>query len=249
MRRYNNRIPEQDSGTFNLSISDLMAGLLAIFILALSYFILNFSQNTAKLTQNNIVREELVTSLRDDIVQMGIKVDVDEKRGILRIPEKALFFRVGHAEVDDPATVRKIGAVLLKTLKRKEYEGKIETVFIEGHTDSDPTGAGSIYASNWELSTQRAINTWNVMKSGDNKELAELKNNVVFLNKEGQKEYMHEYVFSCSGYGETRPIAPNDAMHKSQNRRIDIRFTMVPPVGDDSNIVKSVREGMLKNEK
>ena len=180
---------------------------------------------------------------------MGIKVDVDEKRGILRIPEKALFFRVGHAEVDDPATVRKIGAVLLKTLKRKEYQGKIETVFIEGHTDSDPTGAGSIYASNWELSTQRAINTWNVMKSGDNKELAELKNNVVFLNKEGQKEYMHEYVFSCSGYGETRPIAPNDAMHKSQNRRIDIRFTMVPPVEEDSNIVKSVREGMLKNEK
>lgn len=91
MRRYNHGIPEQDSGTFNLSISDLMAGLLAIFILALAYFILNFSQNTAKLTQNNIVREELVTSLRDDIVQMGIKVDVDEKRGILRIPEEALF--------------------------------------------------------------------------------------------------------------------------------------------------------------
>ena len=151
MRRYNHMIPEQDGGTFNLSISDLMAGLLAIFILALSYFILNFSQNTAKLTQNNIVREELVTSLRDDIVQMGIKVDVDEKRGIRRIPEKALFFRVGHAEVDDPATVRKIGAVLLKTLKSEKYKGKIETVFIEGHTDSDPTGAGSIYASNWEL--------------------------------------------------------------------------------------------------
>lgn len=56
MRRYNHGIPEQDSGTFNLSISDLMAGLLAIFILALAYFILNFSQNTAKLTQNNIVR-------------------------------------------------------------------------------------------------------------------------------------------------------------------------------------------------
>lgn len=50
MRRYNHMIPEQDGGTFNLSISDLMAGLLAIFILALSYFILNFSQNTAKLT-------------------------------------------------------------------------------------------------------------------------------------------------------------------------------------------------------
>lgn len=70
MRRYNHMIPEQDGGTFNLSISDLMAGLLAIFILALSYFILNFSQNTAKLTQNNIVREELVTSLRDDIVHI-----------------------------------------------------------------------------------------------------------------------------------------------------------------------------------
>ena len=91
MRRYNHGIPEQDGGTFNLSISDLMAGLLAIFILALSYFILNFSQNTAKLTQNNIVREELVTSLRDDIVQMGIKVDVDEKEAYFVYRKKHYF--------------------------------------------------------------------------------------------------------------------------------------------------------------
>jgi chemotaxis protein MotB len=91
MRRYNHGIPEQDNGTFNLSISDLMAGLLAIFILALAYFILNFSQNTAKLTQNNIVREELVTSLRDDIVQMGIKVDVDEKEAYFVYQKKHCF--------------------------------------------------------------------------------------------------------------------------------------------------------------
>lgn len=87
----------------------------------------------------------------------------------------------------------------MKTLKSEKYKGKIETVFIEGHTDSDPTGAGSIYASNWELSTQRAINTWNVMKSGDNKELAELKNDVVLVNKEGQKNICMNMYFLAVG--------------------------------------------------
>ena len=74
-------------------------------------------------------------------------------------------------------------------------------------------------------------------------------NEVIVAAIEYARENKHEYVFSCSGYGATRPIAPNDAMHKSQNRRNANRFTMVPPVEEDSDIVKSVREGMLKNEK
>ena len=88
--------PAQD--TFTISISDLMSGLLAIFILVLSYFILNFSQATAQLTQNDVTRAELLRFMQKELEREGILVTVDERHGILRISEGVLF-DVGLADV------------------------------------------------------------------------------------------------------------------------------------------------------
>lgn len=250
MRRHSNEIPAQDSGTFNLSISDLMAGLLAIFILTLAYFSLSFNKSKDEYTNNNQLRQEMVSSIGEELNRMEIRVEVDEKRGILRIPEETLNFHPGSAEVPDTATVQRIGAVLLRTLKSSKYIDKVETVFIEGHTDSDPIYGGR-YASNWELSTQRAINTWNVMRGGyDNKELSELRNRVTIINSKGQREDIFELMFSCSGYADTRPIpnTRNDAAGKKRNRRIDIRFTMVPPAPGDSDLVNDVSKKLQNNK-
>lgn len=97
MRR---RTPQTDAPTqdsFTISISDLMSGLLAIFILVLSYFILNFSQATAQLTQNDVTRAELLRFMQKELEREGIKVVVDEQHGILRISEGVLF-DVGAAD-------------------------------------------------------------------------------------------------------------------------------------------------------
>ncbi|MDY6290462.1 MAG: OmpA family protein [Succiniclasticum sp.] len=210
-----------------------MAGLLSVFILALCIFILSFTQKTSALTESNIKRAELVKHLEKNLLNLGIKVTVDEKRGILRIPEDSLSFPVGSADVQDVDTVRKIGTVLLTTLEDKEYKGKVETVFIEGHTDDTPIETYR-YPSNWELSTQRAINIWNTMKKNPNEKLSGLKNKIEFLDENMKKQVIEEPLFSCSGYAETRPIALNDTEeHKKANRRIDIRFTMAPPVEED----------------
>ena len=242
MRRNQANIPQQDSGVFNLSISDLMAGLLSVFILALCIFILSFTEKTSALTENNIKRAELVRHLEKDLLQLGIKVTIDEKRGILRIPEDSLSFGIGSAEVPNVSAVRKIGSVLLNTLEDEKYKGKVETVFIEGHTDNVPI-QNYRFNSNWELSTQRAINVWNTMRDKPNEKLSELKNRIVFLD-EVKKELIptEEPLFSCSGYADTRPVYPNDTVeHRKANRRIDIRFTMVPPVEEDMNIVQTVK--------
>ena len=247
MRRNKNFIPQQDSGVFNLSISDLMAGLLSVFILALCIFILSFTQKTTALTETNIKREKLVKHLEKVLVDRGIKVTVDEKRGILRIPEDSLSFRVGSADVPDVDTVVKIGTVLLSTLEDEEYKGKVETVFIEGHTDDVPIETYQ-FPSNWELSTQRAINVWNTMRAKPNERLSDLKNKIVYYDENKEKKEIEEPLFSCSGYAETRPIYTNDSdEHRKFNRRIDIRFTMVPPVEEDMSIVKTV-ERKLKGE-
>lgn len=202
---------------FTISISDLMSGLLAIFILVLSYFILNYSQETAKLTQNDVTRAELLRFMQEELARAGIKVTVDAQHGILRISEGVLF-DVGLADVKPQGqiVIKKLSEVLETALEAEQFKGRVETIFIEGHTDDVPISNG-IFPSNWELSTKRAINTWLTM-SGANPKLTSL------LNDKG------EMIFSVSGYADTRPIAENSTEEgRRDNRRIDIRFSMTPP--------------------
>ena len=74
-------------------------------------------------------------------------------------------------------------------------------IHVEGHTDNIPIKTAQ-FPSNWELSTSRATNVLQHLVSS-----AELK-----------PEYL-----SAVGYGEYRPVAPNDTPHgRAANRRVDL---------------------------
>ena len=234
MRRRTPQIDAPAPDSFTISISDLMSGLLAIFILVLSYFILNFSQLTAQLTQNDVTRAELLRFMQTELEREGITVTVDEQHGILRISEGVLF-DVGLADVkpQGQVVIQKLRSVLETALEYEQFKGRVETIFIEGHTDNVPI-VTEIFPSNWELSTKRAINTWLTMSSA-NPKLTTLLND------------KNEIIFSVSGYADTRPIAQNSTEQgRRDNRRIDIRFSMTPPTDEDMSIVKFVRKELTK---
>lgn len=234
MRRRTPQIDAPAPDSFTISISDLMSGLLAIFILVLSYFILNFSQATAQLTQNDVTRAELLRFMQTELEREGITVTVDEQHGILRISEGVLF-DVGLADVkpQGQVVIQKLSSVLGTALESEQFKGRVETIFIEGHTDNVPI-VTEIFPSNWELSTKRAINTWLTMSSA-NPKLTTLLND------------KNEIIFSVSGYADTRPIAQNSTEQgRRDNRRIDIRFSMTPPTDEDMSIVKFVRKELAR---
>ena len=51
---------ENTEDSFVICMSDLMAGLLSVFILALIFYMLNFSQAAAQLTSNQEIRTEIL---------------------------------------------------------------------------------------------------------------------------------------------------------------------------------------------
>ncbi len=210
-----------DSSAFNLSISDLMAGILSIFILAVCYFMLNLGEVKDQYTGNIEKRSQLLEEIQAEMAEKGILVKVDKAQGVLRIPEGALFDQ-GQAQIKagGQQVIHDLGAALEGVLLKEEYKDSIETIFIEGHTDNVPIENAEFH-SNWELSTQRAINTWNLMRA----DFASLDS---IRNGNGQP------IFSCSGYAETRPITDdpydeNSEEGRQANRRIDLRFAMMPP--------------------
>ena len=209
---FRKRTTSEDS--FVVCISDLMAGLLSIFILTLIYYIISFSQATDQLTENDKQREIILVQMQNELKNRGIEVNIDIDHGVLRLPE-GILFDVGQAEIKEKGiqVLGIIGPVLLSVLDNNKG---VETIFVEGHTDSSPIKT-SQFPSNWELSAQRAINTWNALVSSEAK-LAKLQN--------AKKQPL----FSCSGYAETRPVKVEDnEKAKQENRRIDFRFSMTPP--------------------
>ncbi len=221
MRRFHRKesLAENQENAFNLSISDLMAGILSIFMLAVCYFMLNLGQVKDQYTGNMEMRDDMLEEIKAELDQRGTTVKVDKKQGVLRI-EGDFLFNTGEAHVKESGRqdILNLAHVLYQVLEKEKYKNAIETIFIEGHTDNVDIETPE-FPSNWELSTQRAINTWKLMYQDQ-----------VASPLDKEKNANGEPIFSCSGYADTRPVTENDTEEGRQaNRRIALRFTMMPP--------------------
>ena len=230
MRSKNIQQPQSDP--FNLSISDLMAAMLAIFILALISVIIVYKEGADNLIRVNEQRSEILTAIHKDLrLETKNKVILDEKNGILRIETdesvntnnlpklgaEAVFNR-GESKLTPTGEniVKDIGKSILAIKNDKKYDSNwkvVDTIMIEGHTDSVPLQQGN--RTNLDLSTERASYTWKFMDSNLGYALSNLH------NLEGKK------LFSIAGYGEQRPLLENDTTN-GKNRRIEIRFIIKP---------------------
>lgn len=225
------------------SISDLMSGLVFIFIITIVMFVIKFSNVTQKKNEAinehneiNKARETLLQELKETLQKLGVKVTIDSKSGILRLPEDALF-NVGEDQLSDKGvkalhTLGENLKILLSCETTKISNlcdnglPKVDAIFIEGHSDEQNL-FGRLkdkFKSNLNLSAQRAINTYSLVE----KDVGELR------NKQG------EFLFSVAGYGARRPANPRPdnfrsldskekARHYQEDRRIDLRFVMSIP--------------------
>lgn len=222
--------PVDEENPYWVSFSDLMSALLVIFILAAVALIIELTQKTQnvdagidQLKAAQQARKDILNEVKENLAQQNIEVLLAENDTIIRIPEKTLTFESGKnfIPVDLPTqdAVRQIGVVLQSAIVKNERFRLLDTVFIEGHTDSVPIyyrGKG-----NWGLSVDRAISVWQMWQQDQD----------VKPNLSEMQNAFGQQLFSVSGYAKTRRIQleENTAEQKAINRRIDIRFTVKRP--------------------
>lgn len=137
--------------------------------------------------------EESVQDIIDENQLSGVRVDMDERGLTIRFVEGVLFDS-GRASIKPEA--EKVLDTLIPTLKQSHRH-----IRVEGHTDNLPIKTVE-FPSNWELSTARAVNV------------------IKYII---EKHNFSPYIMSAAGYGEYRPIAPNDTdQRRALNRRVDI---------------------------
>jgi flagellar motor protein MotB len=176
------------------------------------------------LNKNRNARTELLSQLKQRLAIKNVNVEIVPEEGVMRITKERLF-DTAKAEVKDKKLIKAVTKELLTLLQDDQYREAINTIYIEGHTDSDRLNRkrGGIAWTNKELSAQRAINTFILMKR----------------YAEEQQLNFEDRLFSYSGYADSRPIkgtSNKNKDEKARNRRIQFFFALNPPK------VKSVEE-------
>jgi len=238
MRGYRRKSPDHEEESFFISMTDIMVGLLFIFLIIIVYFSYQLKKENQALesyadtAQNHGIK--ILQALKKELNNKNIEVEVDTKQGILRLPDGVLFDS-GKFRIIDPSdayeasldiseafyNVLKCSVFIKKgnvfyvekeNCKLKNPSGVfVDSIFIEGHTDNVPISIGNL-----NLSSRRAVSTYEIMTQH-----RELRS---YYSPDSRE------IFGISGFGDTRPIRLNDnENNRRANRRIDIRVIMYIP--------------------
>ncbi|WP_287125703.1 OmpA family protein [Desulfobacter sp.] len=231
-----------DENPYWISFSDIMSGLLVIFVLAslaliLELTVTKFEVNDAirEIARAEQVRRDILWEIEEDLRKRKIHVEISDNHTVLRIPENILSFDNNEYQIPESLgmkeTALEIGRVLYASITKEARWKYLDTIFIEGHTDRRPSPR---HMGNWGLSTFRAISVWDYWNTNlpESMRLNELKN------------HSGSPLFSVSGYGESRPVQEIQETENDfqKNRRIDIRFTVRRPALEEFTNIKKLLE-------
>ena len=139
-----------------------------------------------------------LSTLLEEFAEKEEMVTFDASTGIVKFKSDLLFKSGSDVVMPAAASAVKSLCTILNSKEAAEFD-----VIIAGHTDDQPIRfAKANHPTNWHLSVHRAISVLNIMSAS----------NVV------------QSRMSVRGFGELRPVVPNDPGNKgnAQNRRVEI---------------------------
>lgn len=226
---------EERRESYYVSITDMLIGLLFLFILMLMYFALQLRVATQDLVTSEETRNELLGKVATYMREHNVRAEVDFSAGVLRLPDEILFEKGRDVPKAAGETALRVLAEALATnlpcytfqtatrpVTCSDLRHPVEAIFIEGHTDSDPITPSPRIRDNWDLSASRASNTFRMLY-----DYQPVLGN--FLNGP-PNDLASRPLMSVAGYADQRPIdRGRDETAMSRNRRIDLRFVMATP--------------------
>lgn len=221
----------EGEGGYLASASDLMIGLLFIFIILVVVLALEQRRQEQVLQDQTEAfigagdpRRFVTDVIGKKLAEALPGAQLDLESGVISLPESVLF-DLGSAQLSTSGreALEQASGLLAQALpcfvanqraiedckEANAFGHEIETIFIEGHTDSIPLLRAGY--DNTNLSLDRARSVQRVLVQGTNLE--------DYRNANGLP------LFSLSAYADTRPLAGTDSTDP-RNRRVDLRVVL-----------------------
>jgi chemotaxis protein MotB len=158
------------------------------------FFIILYALSAALSKNISNAKEQLEEMMKKEEIKAEVKVTKEGLQLTLQEQDQKAMFSSGSADITENGK---------ETLNRivPVITAIPNDVLVEGHTDDTPIHT-ALYDSNWELSTARATNV------------------VKYLVRE---KGLSPKKMSAIGYGEFKPLVPNDTPEdRNKNRRVVI---------------------------
>ncbi len=226
-----NKSDYKEENIFWITMSDLLLGLMIIFLTLFIMSMVGFSQS--KFAEKSAQRE-LAETLSDKFLKNNIKVNVDKLSGLVEISDLELFDTGSYnLSTRGKKYLDKFFPIYINTIfSNPEISDKVENIVIQGHTDSQMFKGlktqDEQYAKNLELSSLRAITVANyVFQTNYDKKYRSKLHKVVIVE----------------GKSNTDPVLKNGKEDLDKSRRVELDIRMKTDV---DKIEKLLLNGALK---
>jgi flagellar motor protein MotB len=242
-----------DGENYFISMTDMMVGMLFIFIILLMSFALLFRQQAdvqsnkievaesvgreldqtelriqkrlTELREASELRSRLLTELRDKLSREGLAVEISPSGDVLRLTEAAVRFPINDFRLTEDAkkNVGKIAHVLSRVLPAYSICPSTRAKF--ACRTPDQASVETVFIEGHTDETGNDDLNWSLSAQRAASTYRELTSVAPDLRDIINRR--GEEILSISGYSSTRPIDPSGtAAAWSKNRRIDLRFLM-----------------------
>lgn len=204
-----------------ISISDLMSGLMMVFLFISIAFMLEVKK------EQNSVRKIAMTYRK---YQQSLNMDLNKEfnndlekwdaeitdNNIIRFKSPEVLFAIGESEISSKfkEILNNFYPRYIKLLSSNKYRNDIDEIRVEGHTSNGWTNSSSeseIYLKNMRLSQSRANNVLNYCYMIENDFLKD------------QRKWMEEK-FRANGMAYAKPIYNNDdEIDKLKSQRVEFK--------------------------
>lgn len=224
--KYKTDSQNSDENVFWITMSDLLLGLVVVFLVLFVFAITGFTQNKVNEKENQY---QITEKIANELAKNNIDVEVDKFSGTIKISDLELF-ALNSAELSDngKAYMSKFVPVYFDTImKDPKIKSGISKIIIQGHTDSQTySGAKSEeekYFKNMDLSLRRASS------------VAEF---IVYSNYKDKKSYEKDLfkMLSVEGKGPSEPVIIDGIEDYAKSRRVELKLMF-----KDKNILDAIK--------
>ena len=226
--KYNsNQNNDSDENIFWVTMSDLLLGLMVVFLTMFIFAITGFTQQKINEKESQY---EATEKIAKELQKNNIKAEADKFSGTIKISDLELF-ELNRWELSEKgkAYMSKFVPVYLNTIMKDEkIRENISQIIIEGHTDSQAFANSKSeedkYFKNMDLSLKRA---------------SSVAQYIVYSNYKGKSSYEKELfkLISVEGKGPSKPVIVNGKEDYAKSRRVELKLTF-----KDSSILDAIKK-------
>lgn len=217
-----------------ISISDMMSGLMMIFLFISISYMINVVREKEKIKEiavtynrlQNDLYADLESEFKDDLRKWNAKIDRQSLSVRFESPE--VLFKTGSAEISDTFRVilNDFFPRYIKILGGNKYRSDIEEIRIEGHTSSE-----------WSSNVPEDIAYFNNMALSQDRTRSVLEYVLLQAEVSNEKQWLKRNL-TANGLSSSKLVFNSNLEDKEKSRRVEFRVK----TNSEKRIIKIVEE-------